>query len=48
MSFKNIDNPFYKKKMITYKVYLNSIRIDDEKIQKYKSETLTKTYIYIL
>ena len=47
MSFKNIDNPFYKKKDDYYRVYLrNFLEFDEEVIQKFKRETLTKTYIY--
>jgi len=47
MSFKHIDNPFYRKKEDYYRVYLRNIfEFDEEVIQKYKRETLTKTYIY--
>ena len=47
MSFKNIDNPFYKKKDDYYRVYLrNFLEFNEEVIQKFKRETLTKTYIY--
>lgn len=47
MSFKYSDNPFHKKKEDTYKVYLKSIsEIDDEKIEKYKRETIVRKFIY--
>lgn len=47
MSFKYSDNPFHKKKEDTYKVYLNSItEIDDEKIEKYKRETIIRNFLY--
>lgn len=47
MSFKYTDNPFHKKKEDTYKVYLKSItEIDDEKIEKYKRETVIRKFIY--
>ena len=46
MSFKYTDNPFHKKED-TYKVYLKSItEIDDEKIEKYKRETVIRKFIY--
>ena len=38
---------FYKKKNDYYRVYLrNFLEFDEEVIQKFKRETLTKTYIY--
>lgn len=47
MSFKYSDNPFYNKKQDYYRVYLIMVKeINDDSIEKYMRETITKNYLY--